>query len=1134
MSIQFQILGPLEVRIDGAAIAIGGPRQRALLAMLLLSANQVVSRDRLIDELLNAAPSGSADRMLRVQVSRLRRALEADGDEPRVIRRAPGYVLRVDAGELDLDLFEKLLAEGHRAFEDQSFEHASTVLREAEALWRGRPLADLEFEPFARIEIERLQELRLTAREERIDAELALGRHNMLIAELETLVDEHPLRERLRGQLMLALYRSGRQADALETYRSGQALLSDELALEPSPALRQLERSILLQEPALELPAPTPAAPPETTQPTEPEPRRGLLGSKRRRAGLAGLALAVIAAAALSVTLTLGSSPALSASADSAAEIDPGSGSLRWDQALPSGTHPGGIAVGRSAVWETDTANDRLLRIDPATHTVEPIPVGHGPTGVAVGDGEVWVVNQYDRTVLEINPQTLRPVGKFRVGNGAEAAAYGDGSLWVANVTDDTISRITPGRPVKRIPLTGEPAGIAVGREGVWVTNKSTGQLLLIAPGLNRVVWSPSIGADPAGIALGAGNVWVANTADGTVSRLDLATGKIRRIKVGQGPVGVAYGAGAAWVADSLDGTIARIDPHTNSPRLRPIGGAPSALGFGDNGVWSTVLPGRTTHLGGTLKIAVGPLEDAFGTSLDPAQWANFIQWTMLSMTNDGLVTYRRTGGQAGDSLVPDLATSLPSPTDHGRTYTFQLRRGIRYSSGAPVRPEDFRRELERVLLRDDWYGWSFYAGIVGAEACLKEPTPRRCTLARGITTDDRADTITFHLNAPDPDFLYELAFPWADAVPADTPNRDLHRSMPPATGPYMTKSITPSHGMGPSGFPLPFSTWTLVRNPRFHAWNNEAQPPGYPDRIVLREGEGPRQAVSRVERRSLDVFLAVPTGDLSGLKTRYAQLLHSEPVLGTYAVVLNTRRAPFNNLLVRRALNFAIDRSKIVAFAGGARAARPTCQILPPDLAGYQPYCPYTLHANTSGSWSAANLPRARALIHESGTEGMKVTVAMQTADTANPTTNVGPYLVRLLDQLGYRASLKVGWSKHFAGFRPRAQLRWFNWNSDYPGPSDFISPILTCSTFLPNGLNHSGFCQPAIDRAEARAQKLETASPGSGNEDWAKIDRRITDQAPWVPLYNPRLNVATSSRVGNYQYHPFFQLLPDQLWVR
>src|SRR5215471_2877810 len=433
MSIQFQILGPLEVRIDGAAIAIGGPRQRALLAMLLLSANQVVSRDRLIDELLNAAPSGSADRMLRVQVSRLRRALEADGDEPRVIRRAPGYVLRVDAGELDLDLFEKLLAEGHRAFEDQNFEHASTVLREAEALWRGRPLADLEFEPFARIEIERLQELRLTACEERIDAELALGQHNILIAELEALVNEHPLRERLRGQLMLALYRSGRQADALETYRSGQALLSDELALEPSPALRQLERSILLQEPALELPAPTPAAPPETTQPTEPEPRRGLLGSKRRRAGLAGLALAVIAAAALSVTLTLGSSPALSASADSAAEIDPGSGSLRWDQALPSGTHPGGIAVGRSAVWETDTANDRLLRIDPATHTVEPIPVGHGPTGVAVGDGEVWVVNQYDRTVLEINPQTLRHVGKFRVGNGAEAAAYGDGSLWVAN-----------------------------------------------------------------------------------------------------------------------------------------------------------------------------------------------------------------------------------------------------------------------------------------------------------------------------------------------------------------------------------------------------------------------------------------------------------------------------------------------------------------------------------------------------------------------------------------------------------------------------------------------------------------------------------------------------------------------------
>jgi DNA-binding SARP family transcriptional activator len=217
MDVEFRILGPLEVRIDGIAVPIGGPRQRALLAVLLLSANRVVSRDRLIDELLDGAPTDRADPVLRVQVSRLRRVLEAaDGGPPRVIARAPGYLLRVAPGELDLDAFEERLADGHRALEEQDFEQAARVLRDAQVLWRGRPLADLEFERFARIDVERLEELRLAACEDRIDAELALGRHGMLIAELEALVAEHPLRERPRGQLMLALYRSGRQADALE------------------------------------------------------------------------------------------------------------------------------------------------------------------------------------------------------------------------------------------------------------------------------------------------------------------------------------------------------------------------------------------------------------------------------------------------------------------------------------------------------------------------------------------------------------------------------------------------------------------------------------------------------------------------------------------------------------------------------------------------------------------------------------------------------------------------------------------------------------------------------------------------------------------------------------------------------
>ena len=254
-AVVFRVLGPLEVWFDGAPVKIGGARQRALLAMLLLNANRVVSREQLIDELLGDARPETADHTLRVQVSRLRTVIDLPGaPEPRLVRQAPGYRLRVDSGELDLDVFEELLAQAHRATQIGDHELASRTLREAEALWRGRPLADLDSKPFAQIEIERLAEMRLVATEDRVDADLALGRHRQVVPELERMVAEHPLRERVRGQAMLALYRSGRQADALAAYRTGRARLVDQLAVEPGPALRGLERAILRQDAALDPP----------------------------------------------------------------------------------------------------------------------------------------------------------------------------------------------------------------------------------------------------------------------------------------------------------------------------------------------------------------------------------------------------------------------------------------------------------------------------------------------------------------------------------------------------------------------------------------------------------------------------------------------------------------------------------------------------------------------------------------------------------------------------------------------------------------------------------------------------------------------------------------------------------------
>jgi DNA-binding SARP family transcriptional activator len=250
--LDYRILGPLEVVDAGSPLPLGGPKQRSLLALLLLHANEVVSTDDLIDRLWGERPPATAAKVLQVQVWRLRKVL---GDRA-LVTRSPGYVLRVDSDDFDLARFERLVG----AARGREPAIVAGELRDALALWRGPPLADLAYEAGVAAEIARLDELRVVAIEERIEADLALSRHAELVSELETLVAAHPLREGLRGQLMLALYRSGRQAEALEVYRRGRALLVEELGLEPSPPLQELERAILAQDPELDAPrAATPA-----------------------------------------------------------------------------------------------------------------------------------------------------------------------------------------------------------------------------------------------------------------------------------------------------------------------------------------------------------------------------------------------------------------------------------------------------------------------------------------------------------------------------------------------------------------------------------------------------------------------------------------------------------------------------------------------------------------------------------------------------------------------------------------------------------------------------------------------------------------------------------------------------------
>jgi len=846
----------------------------------------------------------------------------------------------------------------------------------------------------------------------------------------------------------------------------------------------------------------------------------------RRRAILLSALTGVIAAAVAIPIFALGqggSGESIEAAAgNSVGFVDPDSNRLVADVAV--GTTPTHVAVGEGAVWVTNADGDTASRIDPLERiVVQTITVGSSPSGITTGNGAVWVANSLDSTVSRIDPATNTVVQTIGVGNGPVGIAYAAGSIWVANTGDDTITGIDAdsGRPTTTLAIAA--AELAFGAGTLWASQRTANRVARIDPNTGNVVQTIPVGNGPAGLAFGGGAAWVANSLDGTVSRIDPATNSVAAtIPAGNGTKAVAVGADGVWVSNQFEGTLARIDPRTNQVVRRiSVGNRPQGVAISGGTVLVSVRQSGAGHRGGTLTVRMNRRTD----SIDTAVAYDSASWPILRMTSDGLVAFNQASGLAGTQLVPDLAVSLPTPTDGGKTYRFQLRRNIRFSNGAVAKPEDFRRAIERVF-RLQSGGLGYYTGIAGGAQCASRP--KRCDLSHGIVADDGARTVTFHLVAPDPEFLYKLALPFAYVVPTGTPPKEAGRQPLPATGPYVIASYRPKQVI------------RLVRNPHFHEWSQAAQPDGYPDEIVFEIGGTPDEAVNDVIRAKADVFSTSQSqtppseGLMTAVSTRYASQVHTNPQQATIALFLNTRVAPFNRLDVRRALNYAADRAAAVQVAGGPDVAQATCQILPPHFPGYRPYCPYT--AGPQGSWSAPDLAKARALVAASGTRGMKITV-WSWADLGG----IGPYAVKLLRSLGYRTSMKVrGIDSYFSligDSRTKAQIGTAEWISDYPAPSGFFNPILTCASFLPNSpenVNNAQFCDPRIDRQINKALTEQATNPDAARGLWERIDRQTVDQAPWVPLVNPKVVDVLSKRVGNYQYSPQLGVLFDQLWVR
>ena len=502
---------------------------------------------------------------------------------------------------------------------------------------------------------------------------------------------------------MLALYRSGRQADALEAYQTGRRALRDDLGLDPGPELRALEQQILAHDPALEAPrSRVPRARPESRLPRA----RVLIG--------AGGVILLAAAIAAAISVLQGDDAQLLAGPNSVAAIDVSSGSVR--SAIPVGASPGGVAVGEGAVWVANTGDGTVSRVDPDAGVVrQTIRVGKGPVAVAAGGGAVWVANGVESSVSRIDPATNEVVQRIHVGNGPTGVAVGEGAVWVANSVDGTVSRIDPatGRMTRMLPTIAGASGVAVGYGRLWVVSPSAGEVVSVDPRSGDVLEHVSVGTDPAAVAVGAGAVWVANRGSDTVWRIEpRSPARVSSvIPVGRAPSALVATGDSVWVANATDNTVTRIDAAgRRAVKTVQLASPPQGLAGWRGRLYVAVRSNNRAHRGGTLRVTEGAPD-----FIDPALAYAPESFSILSMTNDGLVGFRRVGGIEGVQLVPDLAVALPRPTDGGRTYTFRLRPGVRYSTGALVRPADFRRAIERSFeIRSDQPGRQYFRGVLG------------------------------------------------------------------------------------------------------------------------------------------------------------------------------------------------------------------------------------------------------------------------------------------------------------------------------------------------------------------------------------------------------------------------------------
>jgi DNA-binding SARP family transcriptional activator/ABC-type transport system substrate-binding protein len=1110
---QFRVLGRLEADVDGRPVDLGGTRQRAVLAVLLVHANEPVPTDRVVTDVWGEDAPPTAAKTAQVYVSRLRRALGDDAIET----TQAGYVLRAPPGAVDEHEVEALRSRAREATAGE----AGTLLREALALWRGSPYADLRYEDALQAEIARLEELRAATVEERIDADLAAGRAGELVPELEALVREHPLRERLRGFLMLALYRSGRQSEALEVYRDGRSRLGEELGLEPGPELRELERAILEQDPSL-------AGPPRPLRPV----------SARRPFVLIAAGGAFLAVAAVGAAFALARDDGrriVQTPPQTLVGLDPRSGEVESVVRVPA--DPVAVARDGDVLWVASADARTLTRIDPRTGARRSVRLDVVPAAVAVGGGTVWVGGTGSPGLVGLDPVFLEPRPGLRLGrdlpSSVTSLAVGDGSVWAGGPDGVTRVDARTGRVLGRHRAEEGVSALAFG-DGTVFAGTPAGRVLQIDP-VSGVTARSAFPDWIAGLAVDGRSLWALGRYSTTVWHLDAGN----LVLVGSTAVddesggriangtGIAVADGSTWIASDLG--VRRLESRNDDPNLREVAASVDlssparAIVAAPDRIWLAVAErGEPAAAKGTLRFN-RPDDGDF--TLDPA-----LAWSPVSFQREfatcaKLVTYPDRTGAAAYRIVPELARALPAVSANGLVYRFRVRDDLRFSppSGATVTARDVKATIERALSPRWPDGPGPGAGFLRDIEGVPDYLAGEARSISGITV--AGDRLTIRLARPVPDLLHRLALPFFCVLPAGAPIVAGGLTGPiPTAGPYYLASGR----IGDRPHRI-----VLRRNPNYGGAR-----PRVSERIVYSIGPDGVETAGALDAGTADYSdgqmveatykrLLAAAGPGTAAARAGRQRIFRGPISVQFLLVLNTSRPLFRDVRLRRAVLHAVDRPALLRGLDGANAGGGNDQFLVPGAPGFRDAAVARLGAPdiARARREAGRGPHGRAVLWVPSF-GYAFDEPQLIVDSLRRSLRaIGIELVvERLDDLGERIGAPdAGWDLSVLVFEPETA-----------DPSSTLNHLFETGYPAADGITSavtSRLSDPAVDRELRAAARLSGAARLAA---YARADARLARLAAIVPVGRIDQLDSFSERVGCQRFHPVYGMILGALCLR